>query len=114
MQGIRDRKTTTLTESYYAEDAELLVPNRPGITGKAAIARFWQEMFDMGLTKILLNSTHVEVSGDLAHARGQSAFTFTSGGEVRQDKGKYLLTYRRQQDGSWRVVAEMYNSDIKE
>ena len=59
-------------------------------------------MFNAGLSKAVVNTTHIDVSDDLAQARGQYAFTFQCSGEVTHDKGKYLLTYRRQGDGSGR------------
>ena len=106
MRTVREKKSAELAETLYAEDAELLPPNRPSIIGRLNIAGFWQEMFARGLSNIVLNTTHIDVSGDLAHARGQYAFTFQRDGEVSHEKGKYLLTYRRQKDGLWKVATD--------
>lgn len=111
MQQVRARNPEKLVEIFYAEDAELLAPNQPGVVGRAKIIEFWRHMFELGLNKIILNTTHIDISGDLACAKGQYAFTFQRDGRVSHDKGKYLLTYRRQADGSWRVVAKMFSSD---
>lgn len=112
IQHIKERNAQSLTDNFYAEDAELLPPNQPGVMGRYKIAEFWQRMFDAGLSKAILNTTYIDVSGDLAQARGQYAFTFSHNGKASHDKGKYLLTYRRQGDGEWKVVTDMYSSDM--
>jgi ketosteroid isomerase-like protein len=66
-----------------------------------------------GLQKLIYRSDKIEVSGDFAYAIGRHQLTIktASGAEIR-DEGKYLVVYRRQQDGKWRAVADMFNSDL--
>lgn len=111
MQGVREKKARELTESFYVEDGEVLPPNRPSVIGRVKIAEFWQSMFEAGLCKAILNTTHIDVSGEAAYVKGQYAFTFQQDGEVGFDKGKYMKAYRRQRDGQWQVEAEIFNSD---
>jgi ketosteroid isomerase-like protein len=33
-------------------------------------------------------------------------------GEQRQDHGKYVEVWKKQPDGSWKCVIDMYNSDV--
>ena len=102
MDYVQRQDALALSSTVFSEDAELMPPNRPSVIGRESIATFWQEMFDRGLTKMLLNTTCADISGELAQARGQYGFTFSKNGKVTHDKGKYLLTYRRQGDGSGR------------
>jgi ketosteroid isomerase-like protein len=55
----------------------------------------------------------VMVSGDLAVETGTFAWTLQpkSGAEVK-DKGKYLTVWKRQADGSWKIVRDIDNSDL--
>jgi ketosteroid isomerase-like protein len=52
-------------------------------------------------------------SGDLAYTRGAYQLSFKSPqGTQVTDQGKYLTVYRRQPDGSWKAVEDIFNSDL--
>jgi uncharacterized protein (TIGR02246 family) len=53
------------------------------------------------------------VSGDLAYQRGTFVVVATpkEGGEVSRTTGNFLRMYRRQADGAWFMVRDMFNSD---
>jgi ketosteroid isomerase-like protein len=49
----------------------------------------------------------------LAYDRGTYSMTITPPGAAAiEDRGKYLTIYRKQADGSWKVLRVMYNSDL--
>ena len=52
-------------------------------------------------------------AGDLAYQRGTFTVAVTpkAGGETHNTSGNFLRIYRRQPDGSWRRVRDMFNSD---
>jgi uncharacterized protein (TIGR02246 family) len=98
----------------YADDAVLMMPNEPAWRGREGIERgldgFLAQMtFKEGGT----TTTDVMVSGDLAVETGTFAWTLQpkSGAEVK-DRGKYLTAWKRQVDGSWKVVRDINNSDL--
>ena len=97
-----------LARAVYAEDARLLPPNHPMITGRAQIAEALRGLFEAGLGGLIVDAYEVEVaaSGDLAYAIG----TFSLA-RPAPDRGKFVEVYRRQADGSWRCVADMFSSD---
>ena len=69
-------------------------------------------MIDSGLTSIKLDTTTVASAGDLAYGRGRYALDLTPpGGVPVQDVGKYIVVYRRQANGTWRAVSDIFNSD---
>ena len=101
-----------LVSAFYAPDAKLLPPNAPMISGTGPIRDFWQGMLDAGGADVTLDTTDVDSSGELAYGIGQYSFTLPSAGGGRmRDEGKYLVVFRRQSDGSWRSVADMFSSD---
>ena len=103
------------TVSYYAADAVVMPPNIPALNTKEAIRGLWQSMlgspgFSGGWTP-----TRVDVarSGDLAYVTGNYEFTEKdAGGAPMTDKGKYLEVWKKQADGSWKCVVDMFSSDL--
>ena len=91
----------------------MLAPGRPPLVGKAANDAANGRVAQM--FKIDEHWTPVEtvVSGDLAYQRGTFTVAATpkAGGETRNTSGNFLRIYRRQPDGSWRMVRDMFNSD---
>lgn len=102
------------TVSYYADDAIVLPPNAPVATTKEAIKSVWKGMitnpgFAGGWT-----ATRVEVaqSGDLAYLSGTYDFTLNDAkGKPVKDRGKYVEVWKKQGDGKWKTVADIWNSD---
>src|SRR3954447_26551538 len=107
-----NKDAAALVSAFYAADAQLLPPNAPVIRGAEAIRQFWQGVLDAGGADVTLDTTLVDMSGELAYGIGQYSFTLpsASGGRTR-DEGKYLVVYRRQSDGSWKVSADMFSSN---
>ncbi|HEX7082280.1 MAG TPA: DUF4440 domain-containing protein [Gammaproteobacteria bacterium] len=95
------------------EDHIMLPPNRPPIVGKAANdaanARLF-EQFDIDET---WRPAETEVAGDWAYQRGTFTVVATpkAGGPSRTTTGNFLRIYRRQSDGSWRMIRDMFNTD---
>jgi len=101
--------------SHYADDAALLMPDAPAIKGRAVISSALTEMVkDTNLT-LSFTTTSVDVakSGDIAYSQGNYSMTMTDpqSKKVVTEKGKYLTTYKKQADGSWKAVADMNASD---
>ena len=61
-----------------------------------------------------LTTAKVEVSsGDLAYSQGTYAVTATDPKtkKVIMEKGKYVEVYKKQPDGSWKIVEDINNAD---
>ena len=102
-----------LVDAFYAEDAQVLAPNQPVIAGKAQIRPFIRGLIDAGLTEMTLDPSLISGSGDLAYSVGKYRMTLHPAGADRiEDKGKYVVVYRRQADGSWRAVADIFNTNL--
>lgn len=109
--GARDVEKTI---SYYSDDAIVMPPNIPTLTGKQPIRNLWKSMLESPTFSGGWKATKVEVarSGDLAYVSGDYEFTEKDdSGKPIIDKGKYLAIWKKQTDGNWRCVADMFHSD---
>jgi ketosteroid isomerase-like protein len=62
-----------------------------------------------------LSATKVEVAkaGDLAYVSGTYEETMTdASGKPGKDRGKYLEIFRKQTDGTWKCIRDIWNSDL--
>lgn len=110
--GAKDLEKTV---SYYTDDAIILPPNLPTITGKQGARAMWQGMFSVPGFGGGWKATKVEVarSGDLGWVTGTYELSETdASGRPIVDQGKYLEVWRKQADGSWKCVADMFNTDL--
>ena len=108
-------KDLDLYVSFYADDAVLLWPGVPMVTGRAAIQKLVQVFFSMPDFSLSFETAHVEVSraGDFAYTYGTNKVTLVDlNGKKMRDSGKYLTVYKKQSDGAWKVVADTGNSDL--
>ena len=108
-------KNLEQTLSYYADDAWVLPQNEP--IAKTADQRrsVWAAFFAMpGASNMEGDIARIEVarSGDLAVEYGTFAMTMNdkSGKPVTQNE-KFVVTWRKQADGKWKVIADIWNTD---
>lgn len=105
--GSRDLDRTV---SFYSEDALVLPPNEPAVTGKDGVRKLWKEFLD-SITAIRWRATRVEMatSGDMAVLTGIYELTMKDGSK---DVGKYCEVWKQKSDGSWKCGIDMFSSDI--
>ncbi|HKQ34784.1 MAG TPA: SgcJ/EcaC family oxidoreductase [Nitrospiraceae bacterium] len=96
----------------YADECILYPPNAPAIQGKAAI-RAWIETFPP-ITGVTTTIVTMDGRGDLAYVVGTYTMTFiaSSGEPPKKDIGKYVEIRRRQADGRWLLIVDIFNSDL--
>jgi uncharacterized protein (TIGR02246 family) len=103
------------TVSFWADDADLFVPNMALLHGNAAIKATVSEMLKDPNIALSFSATKVEVSkaGDYGYSQGTYTMTTTDPKmkKVMAEKGKYVTVYKKQADGSWKAVADINNAD---
>lgn len=85
--------------------------NAPAERGREKIREYFAAVDSV--TQWTLHSTEVEGRGDLAHARFFFTITAFFGGRTEPFTytGKQLLVLRRQPEGHWLIVTDMWNAD---
>jgi uncharacterized protein (TIGR02246 family) len=95
------------------EDCVMLPPGEPAVVGHEAVAAWdaeFSEMFDIsgGYT-----GSEVVVLGDWAIERYTGEITVTPAeGDAATETIKGIHIYRRQDDGSWKIAQDIWNSDV--
>ncbi len=102
--------------SFYADDAIAYPPNEPAAKGREAAKKVWAAYFAEPTFKISWKATHAEVakSGDIGFTTGTYEDSFKGpDGKMVSEKGKYVCTWKKQKDGSWKATNDIWNSDAK-
>ena len=100
--------------SFYTDDAVVYPPNEPVAVGKAAAQKVWAAYFADPSYKISWKTTHAEVNGDLGFTSGPYEDSYKGAdGKLVQGKGKYLCVWKKQKDGSWKAIHDMWNTDAR-
>jgi uncharacterized protein (TIGR02246 family) len=102
------------TISFYADDASILPPNAPIATGKQAIRAVWATMLTPDTTvSWQVSKADVARSGDLAYVMGTYQIVGKNPrGKSQEDHGKMVEVWKKQPDGKWKTVADIFNSDV--
>jgi ketosteroid isomerase-like protein len=99
--------------AFCDEQGSMLAPNAPIAVGKDAIAKLIAEDFAHDNIEWHANKVGVSRSGDLGYTSGATGMTFKdASGKTVVYKGKYLTVWKKQADGSWKVLYDMFNSDM--
>ncbi len=99
----------------YADDASWLPPNSPLVHGKAAIRAEWAKLIgNPGFTiDWQINKLEVARAGDLAYTIYTYKMAFDgANGKLITDQGKDMAVWKKQSDGTWKMVADTFNSDL--
>ena len=97
--------------AHYAEDAVLMITNRPPMVGHDAIVQgMAQSVADPAFALDFANQkTDVAASGDLAYSRGTYTVSYThpESGQSVTEKGNYVNIYKKQEDGDWKIIEDL-------
>ena len=96
--------------AFYDAAATLLPAGGAPATGLAAIERFWQDLFAQGVVDHHIETDEIVAGTELAIQRGKwSAAAHDAAGARQTFGGNLLLVYRRQDDGSWKILNHIWN-----
>ncbi|MFZ1972212.1 MAG: SgcJ/EcaC family oxidoreductase [Candidatus Acidiferrales bacterium] len=99
--------------SFYGDGAVVMSPKAPAVHGSENIRKGWADILTPG-PGLSWRTTTVEVarSGELAYENGEYDFVTTDkNGKTNDEKGKYLVIWKKQADGAWKVAVDMDNTN---
>lgn len=104
--------------AHYTDDGNLMVPNSPTMTGKAAIGKVMKDVLTDPNWSLALQPVQVEVSkgGDFGYTRGTYVLTATNPATRKAvtEKGRFIAIFRKEADGSWKAVEDINNAEAPE
>jgi uncharacterized protein (TIGR02246 family) len=121
MQQAADKAVATMTSptrdwpafaaALYTEDATVLPPNGPAVKGREAIVAFLETF--PPIAEFKQTRQQIDGLGNLAYEIQTYTAMFAPPGEPQvADTGKVVWVWRKQADGSWKILVEMWNSDL--
>jgi uncharacterized protein (TIGR02246 family) len=113
-QQVKAKDTEGLA-GHYTDDAYFVAPGMAAADGSTAIRQFYANALTDPAIDVNIASDKVDVSasGDLAYSRGHytEKYTDKKTGKVMTDQGSYLTVYKKQSDGSWKIVQDFAAAD---
>jgi ketosteroid isomerase-like protein len=94
----------------YTEDAELLIPEVPIVTGRDAISQVWANIVGSGGNTVRVDIRQVEESGDWEYELGTFEVRTPAGNVL--NAGKYIVIWKRQSTGERKIHRDIFNWDI--
>jgi uncharacterized protein (TIGR02246 family) len=97
----------------FARDAVLMMNGSPALRGRVAITQTLNRMMTQATLKDpKFHIDDVILGGDLAIETGSYDWTVVpKQGKPVPDKGKYVVVWQRQADGSLKIIRDISNSD---
>jgi uncharacterized protein (TIGR02246 family) len=99
--------------SFYADDAVILPDKVPAVRGQENFRKNWAPLLALPGPGLSWKTGSLEVarSGDIAYETGTYVFVIADKkGKSSDTKGKYVVVWKKQTDGSWKVVVDTDNT----
>ena len=99
---------------FYTADAVVLAPNQQAREGQDGVRESFSSAVEV-MSRLSLTTVAVEVlSPSTAVERGVYSAQLTPPGreESTQDRGKYVVYWKKDADGSWKIHWEIFNTDL--
>lgn len=97
--------------TFLAPGAQVFAPNAPAAKTQKELHDGYAPLAAPD-SKINFKADYAAVSGDLGVTSGPYQLTMMDNGKKVDDKGKYVTVWKKQADGSWKVVRDIFNSDM--
>ena len=106
------REDAEAAANLYAEDALFLPPGAETLRGRDTIRGLFRNMFDAMDAEYSFTVDRVEIEGNWAWRHGGYEVTaVTAAGDTLHADDKFVDIWWRGDDGTWRIVADIWNSN---
>jgi len=104
-----------LLVSFYADDAVAYPPGEKVATSRAAIRAVWAGIADPNYSlSWKATSAGVSTGGELGFTGGTFVESIKGAdGKATTVTGKFLCVWKKQKDGNWKAIHDMWNYDAK-
>lgn len=97
--------------SYYTDDAVIMSGSREMIIGKEKVTNYWTLPATVKVLEHAATPVELEIIGEMAKDYGYYAGkSLRNGTDTISFRGQYLITWRKEADGQWRMSADMWSS----
>jgi ketosteroid isomerase-like protein len=96
--------------AVYTEDGIAAPGGRDFVRGHEALYDLWALPEGRVVTHHQATPVEIRVDGDHAYDWGYYEGSVQQEGETGDFRGKYLIVWQREADGTWRILHDMWNS----
>jgi len=107
MSAFREQDAEAVA-ACYTPDAQLLPAHSDAIVGREAITGFWRGAMASGIAAARVQTAEVDADGDLAVEVGRYELAGADGRAL--DAGKYVVAWRRDRSGAWRIHRDIWTT----
>lgn len=107
-----NKKDVSAVTELYDENAVLMPKSEEPVLGKTAIGEYYKDLFanpNFVPFTLALNLNSFHVVGDIAIATALFEGDVTRNEKQIHFRGKNLIVWKRQNDGSWKIFRYMYD-----
>lgn len=100
--------------SYYADDAIMMPPGENVCKDKVSRETSIKNMFAVPGMSLRFQTSKVEIAkaGDMGYAVGVYQYNVKdTKGKDYHETGKYCETWKKQSDGNWKCIVDIWNAD---
>ena len=95
---------------FYTEDAIFVGPGMPAIEGRAA---FLEAAREIAISSMEITADSTIGAGDFAATLGRANWVSgPKGSDAPTVRRRFLMVWRREHDGRWRIARELLNEDV--
>ena len=100
-------------DDILADDAMLMMPDRPAVSGRDTIVAHQREFFRSIKASIKSVVAEIELLDSIVYVRGAFNYAMAPkmGGEAVKMRGKYINLYKRDEMKQWRLWRSINNID---
>ena len=110
------KRDADLLASFYAEDATVYPPNDAVFVGRREAKKYWAAALADPTYTLSWKTVSADSSkdGDLGFTAGTYAESYKGAdGKMVKNTGKYVCVWKRDRDGNWKAIHDIWNQDTK-
>ena len=108
-------KNAVAAANLYDENASILPPNEPIVTGRTNIQTYWQGAIDAGIIDATVKTIDAKSNGDLGYEIGMYTLRFLGAqNDTIAEEGKYTEILKQNSEGKWISIYGIWSSNEPE